>query len=404
MALLHFAQAVHHVRAHAGRVVHQPIFQQANGRQGCDTGYRVAAKGARVGAGRPGHQRPPGDDRAQRHTRGNPLGHGNDVRLHVEVFHCEHLARAAEARLHLVRDEQDAVSVAEFAQRLHPALGRHDVAAFPLDGFHEDGGDLIGRHLRAEQFLLDFSHAGHLTFGKRQVKRAAIAVSVVDVCHLWQQGGKPAALDNLGGGEGERAHRAAVERVAKGQDMGTPGRIARQFDGGLHRFGPRVGEEDQSRLGDGNEAVQSLCQFHLLWIVEVRARHVQEQVYLLLNGGDNLGMTVTCAGDGNARGEVQIFVAIYVPHPNATAARHNKRVGARVRGGYVRAVAKYPRFGYRTREGAFHHDEPPLYVDVSLRSRYGWERFGWLRSTALPWAERSAPGFGLQPLQAWRAS
>ena len=49
------------------------------------------------------------------------------------------LAGAADAALHFVDDEQDAVLVADAAQFLHEDGGRDHVAALALDGLDEDG-------------------------------------------------------------------------------------------------------------------------------------------------------------------------------------------------------------------------------------------------------------------------
>ncbi len=94
--------------------------------------------------------------RAEREVRGGQaLGHGDQVGHHVEVLVGHHLAGAADARHHLVADEQDAVLVEQRAQALEPALGRHEhavgagdrlddhrrdvLAAFVLDGLFEVG-------------------------------------------------------------------------------------------------------------------------------------------------------------------------------------------------------------------------------------------------------------------------
>jgi len=92
----------------------------ANGADSGDrrrTGDGVAAIGAAVRAGRPAfHQLAPGNDPGERQARGQSLGDGDDVGCHPKVFEGEPLARAPEAGLNLVGDEQDAVLVAQPAQ------------------------------------------------------------------------------------------------------------------------------------------------------------------------------------------------------------------------------------------------------------------------------------------------
>ena len=64
-----------------------------------------------------------GDDRPQRHPAGDPLGQADDVRLDAQCSTANSLPGAAHARLHLVGHEQDAVLVAEVAQRRQEAGG-----------------------------------------------------------------------------------------------------------------------------------------------------------------------------------------------------------------------------------------------------------------------------------------
>ncbi len=56
----------------------------------------------------------------------------------------EVLAGAPPTRLHLVRDEKDAVLVEDLFQRGEETVGRHDETAHPLDGFGDQAGDVPG--------------------------------------------------------------------------------------------------------------------------------------------------------------------------------------------------------------------------------------------------------------------
>ncbi len=74
---------------------------------------------------------------------GQALGHGHDVGLHAFSIAGEHGAGAAEARDHLVHDEENVQFAGGFAHGLEPASGRHDHAARALDGFAEEGRDVV---------------------------------------------------------------------------------------------------------------------------------------------------------------------------------------------------------------------------------------------------------------------
>ncbi len=108
----------------------------------------------------------PGDDAGQRQPAGQALADAHDVGLDAVVLARPHRAGAADAGLHLVDDEQDAVLVAQPAQVGEPAGGRHDVAALALDRLDEDGGDVARVGELREQHLLDVGGAGERRPGR----------------------------------------------------------------------------------------------------------------------------------------------------------------------------------------------------------------------------------------------
>src|ERR1043166_4264350 len=101
------------------------------------------------------------------------LGAEQDVGLDPLVLRRPHLAGASHAALHLVAHQQDAVAVAQLAQRLHIAGRRHDVAAFPLDRLHENRGRALRVEPLGEQVVLDGRHAAHRTGGLAAAEVAA---------------------------------------------------------------------------------------------------------------------------------------------------------------------------------------------------------------------------------------
>ena len=109
---------------------------------------RVAAVGATVAAlWPPLHQRLGRADRRDREARAEALRHHDHVGLHAVVLDREHLPGAAEARLHLVGNEQDAVLPADLFEAAEERHGCREVAAFAELGFDDHRRGLAGRGL-----------------------------------------------------------------------------------------------------------------------------------------------------------------------------------------------------------------------------------------------------------------
>ena len=82
-----------------------------------------------------------GDRGAHGEAFGDALGHDHDVGLHAPVLDAEpRVARAAEARLHLVDDQQAAEAADDLGHALEVAPRRHDVAAHAQDGLGDERG------------------------------------------------------------------------------------------------------------------------------------------------------------------------------------------------------------------------------------------------------------------------
>src|SRR5205823_8534718 len=124
-----------------------------------------------------------------------------DVRLDPLIFACPHHAAAPDPALHFVAHEQNAVAIAQLAQRLEVAGRRHDVASLTLNRLDEDRGDAVGRYFFGEQFVLDPGRAAHRTCRLAAAVLAAIAIPVRDVVDFGQ----------------ERRESRALYRFARGQ-------------------------------------------------------------------------------------------------------------------------------------------------------------------------------------------
>ena len=83
-----------------------------------------------------------GEHRADREAAAETLGQRHDVGRHADLLVAEHLAEPADAGLHLVEGEQQAVLVAELAQVAEELRRRRAHAALALHRLDEDAGGL----------------------------------------------------------------------------------------------------------------------------------------------------------------------------------------------------------------------------------------------------------------------
>ena len=93
----------------------------------CDPGVKAVGD---IGAG---------DEGAEGEAIGDCLGHGHDLGLHVVMLDGEELARAAEATLNLVTDEEDVLLVENLLDVPEVALVGHEDAALSEDRLCDEG-------------------------------------------------------------------------------------------------------------------------------------------------------------------------------------------------------------------------------------------------------------------------
>ncbi len=277
--------------------------------------HRVARVGASQPAGGRGvHDLGAAGHRRQRHARGQRFGDGHEVGQHAglleKVFHREQLAGAAEAGLHLVGDEHDAVLVAQRAQPLH-RLGLNDVeATLALDRLEDDCGHARGLDVGLEQQF-------HRLF--RLVEAGAVAGkrSVID---LGRKGAEAGLVGLHFSGERHGKQAAAVEGAAKGNHPWALGVGAGNLDGVFHRLS--AGGEQRGFLGvaAGREGVELFGQADIAFIRHDLIAGVGEVLQLLLQRGDDLGMAMADVHHRDAAGEVDIALAFDVPQLGALGA------------------------------------------------------------------------------------
>ena len=156
-----------------------------------------------------------GDDhRAERDVaRVDPLRHREDVGDDVPVVAREPLAGAAEARHHLVADQQDPVPVAGLADRLQVAVGRDDDPVRADDRLEDDGGDRVRALVLEDLLQVRRARADGARIG--MAGGAAVGVRVEHPHDARDAGlGVPAARV---AGERDRAARRAVVASGSGR-------------------------------------------------------------------------------------------------------------------------------------------------------------------------------------------
>src|ERR1039457_4350212 len=133
---------------------------------------------------------------AERHARSDAFGHTDDVGLYPGVLNRPPLAGATDAALDLVDDQQNAVTVADAAKFLHKSRGRDDVAAFPLNGLDENGGNFLGCERGLEELVLNKARAAQskllLVFGA--ARSAPVDIGVTYVSHSRNERRETASL------------------------------------------------------------------------------------------------------------------------------------------------------------------------------------------------------------------
>ena len=197
---------------------------------------------------------------------GEALGHRHDVRRHAEALRGERLPGATEAADHLVEHEQDAVRVADLAQALQVALGRHEAAGRAGDRLDEARGDVLGAvevHEAREVFgELDAVRA----FAPRE--EVLLEVRVPHVRDAGQPGSEFAAVVDEARQRDAAEVDAVVGALARDEHVAAAltARLVvgeRDLHRGVDRLRAGVGEEDpvevaRRQLGDARRELELL--------------------------------------------------------------------------------------------------------------------------------------------------
>ena len=191
----------------------------------------------------------------------DPLGHGDEIGLDVEVLEAEPFARPAEAADHLVDDEEDAVAGADLADDAPVLLGGGVGSEGLLDGLADHGRDLFG--VLELDDPLDVAGAGEVAGRVGEVERAAVAVGRLDEDRSGRQGLHHLPHGKDGAEEAEGAARGPVIGAPAGDDLVPfllPSEVLMvlgQFDGRFHGFGSVADIEEMADLSGGYSAIRS---------------------------------------------------------------------------------------------------------------------------------------------------
>jgi len=236
----------------------------------------------------------------------NPLCHGSDVWFHSVVFHAEHLPRASGTGLHFVCDEEDPIFCADIPEASHE-FGRGDeVASFPLNGFDEDGGDFFRGEfplkVSLEVFLEDLKSP------------SSIGVGVGEAMDIEELSAESLPLYGFAGGEGEGCPCSSMKCPLEADEFVSPGRMARELDRTLDRFGSGIAEKNFLRRFSGSELCKALTETTVGDIVKIRSGEVEEFIHLVVNCSANCRMCVAQIIHRDPRRKVDVAIAVNVPH------------------------------------------------------------------------------------------
>ena len=229
-----------------------------------------------------------GQHGAQREAAADALGHRHDVGGDAHPFMGEELAGAADAGLDLVKDQQQALVIADLAQGAQE-FGRNRMhAALALQGLDDQSRGLRPDHgvQRVQVIHRDMVEAFHL--GAEAFQILVVAGGIDRAIGAAMKGAREA--DDM-----EAFGMAVDELVAAGG-------LDRQF----HRLGARIGEEYRvGKGGLGQPARQAFLARHPIQVGDM------PQLARLLGQGRIqawVGMAESC--DSNAGAQVQISLPV----------------------------------------------------------------------------------------------
>ena len=122
-----------------------------------------------------------------------------------------------------------------------------------------------------------------------------------------------------------------MKSAVEGDEFFAARVVAREFDGGLDRFGAGIAVIDALLFFAGRDGGEFFGELDHVRVVEIGARHVDQFGGLPLNRGDHVGMAMSGGNHGDAGGEIDERIAVHVFDERAAPAGGDERVAARIR-------------------------------------------------------------------------
>ena len=199
--------------------------------------------------------------------------------------------------------------------------GARNIAAFALNGLDDDGGHLRGIDNLLEELPLDKLGAIRCSTLPPDPVGAAVGIGIRSVENTGKQRSETLALHRFGSGQRKRTYGASVKGAVESDDLLAPRCDIAPALSPLQS--PRF-RNCQNRLAlaqlPGDIAASFSASSTMPWIVEIRARHVDQLGGLPLDGRHDFGMAVAGGDHGDACGEIEKDVAVHVFDQRAAAA------------------------------------------------------------------------------------
>ena len=251
---------------------------------------------------------------------GHALGEGDHVGNDIEAFAASEVTQAAKGIDDFVGVQQDAVLVAQLAELLPVAIGRHNRAPAVLYWLRADHGNGFGALGQDHGFhCLDAGQVGcGAAFGD------FVAAGVHDVAGAVPQHGLEVSFELWDARYGERSEGGAVIGPFPSDDLVplsvalTQVVVASELDRGLDRFGTAADEEHFVQIA-GSALGDHGCRFDSGWVREAPDWEEGQLLHLLHCRGSKIGPAVAHIGAEQPGKTVEVLVAVGIPDVTAFA-------------------------------------------------------------------------------------